>query len=80
MTSAAATGASFDWVPLFAALQHSGSAHFGFASMPIIAFLLAALPHREADNERKAMRLGLGLALIWLLFVITSGAAQYAFS
>ena len=48
--------------------------------MPIIAFLLAALIHREADNERKAMRLGLGLALIWLLFVITSGAVQFAIS
>ena len=80
MTSAAATGASFDWVPLFAALQHSGSAHFGIASMPIIAILLAALPHREADDERKAMRLGLGLALIWLLFVITSGTVQFAIS
>ena len=48
--------------------------------MPIIAILLAALPHREADDERKAMRLGLGLALIWLLFVITSGAVQFAIS
>ena len=80
MTSAAATGASLDWVPLFAALQHSGSAHFGIASMPIIAILLAALPHREADDERQAMRLGLGLAFIWLLFVIASGSVQFAIS
>ena len=78
MTSAAATGASFNGVPLFAALQHSGSAHFGIASLPIIAILLAALPDRAVDDERIAMRLGLGLALVWLLFVIGSGTVQFA--
>jgi lactate permease len=78
MPSAAATGESFDALALFAALQHSGGAHVAMASLPVIAILLAALPNREADDERTAMRVGLGLAFVWILFVIASGVAQLA--
>lgn len=78
MPSAAATGDSFDAIALFASLQHSGAAHFGVASLPIIAILLAALPNRVADDERAAMRMGFALASLWLLFVIVSGSVQTA--
>jgi lactate permease len=78
MPSAAATGQSLDLPSLFAALQHSGSAHIGVASLPIIAILLAALPDRQPNDERTAMRMALGLALAWLLLVISSGALQIA--
>ena len=78
MASAAATGESFDALALFASLQHSAAAHVGIASLPIIAILLAALPDREATDERSAMRTGISLALVWLLIVIASGAVQVA--
>ena len=78
MPSAAATGQSLDFTALFAALQHSGSAHVAVASLPIIAILLAALPDRRPDDERTAMRFALGLASAWLLLVISSGAIQIA--
>ncbi|MFT5509164.1 MAG: hypothetical protein ACI89J_002245, partial [Hyphomicrobiaceae bacterium] len=47
-------------------------------SLPIIAILLAALPDRQPNDERTAMRMALGLALAWLLLVISSGALQIA--
>ena len=75
---AAATGESFDALALFASLQHSAAAHVGVASLPIIAILLAALPDRKATDERSAMRTGISLALVWLLFVMASGAVQTA--
>jgi lactate permease len=78
MPSAAATGQNLDFLTLFAALQHSGSAHVGVASLPIIAILLAALPDRKPNDERTAMRMALGLAFVWLLLVISSGAVQVA--
>ena len=76
MSSAAATGASLDVLVLFAALQHSGSAHVAMTSLPVIAILAAALPDRRNGDERAAMRTGLGLAAIWLLLVIASGWTQ----
>lgn len=76
MSSAAATGASLDARTLFAALQHSGSAHMAIASLPIISILIAALPDRTKGDERTAMRAGLGLAAIWMLIVIASGWSQ----
>ncbi|MBT3535152.1 MAG: hypothetical protein HN478_14825 [Rhodospirillaceae bacterium] len=78
MPSAAATGEGFDALALFAALQHSGAAHVAMASLPVIAILLAALPDRDAADEQIAIRTGLGLAAIWILFVIASGATQLA--
>jgi lactate permease len=78
MPSAAATGQNFDALALFAALQHSGAAHVAMASLPVIAILLAALPNRDASDERTAMRMGLGLAVLWILFVVASGSAQLA--
>lgn len=78
MPSAGATGQSFDFLALFAGLQHSGAAHVGLASLPIIALLLAALPNRKDGDERTAMRMALSLAAIWLLFVIASGFVQIA--
>ena len=78
MPGAAATGESFDALALFAALQHSGAAHVAMASLPVIVILLAALPDREAGDEQTAMRMGLGLAALWLLFVATSGSVQIA--
>ncbi len=78
MPGAAATGESFDALALFAALQHSGAAHVAMASLPVIAILLAALPNREVGDEQTAMRMGLGLAVLWLLFVATSGSVQIA--
>jgi hypothetical protein len=76
MSSAAATGASLDARTLFAALQHSGSAHMAIASLPIISILIAALPDRTKGDERTAMRAGLGLAAVWMLIVIASGWLQ----
>jgi lactate permease len=76
MSSAAATGTSLEAPVLFAALQHSGSAHVAMASLPVIAILVAALPERQSGDERAAMRTGLGLATIWLLMVIASGWAR----
>ena len=76
MSSAAATGASLGVPVLFAALQHSGSAHVAMASLPVIAILTAALPDRRDGDERAAMHAGLGLAAIWLLLVIASGWTQ----
>ncbi len=78
MPSAAATGGNFDAIALFASLHHSASSHVAVASLPIIAILLTALPNREAADERTAMRMALGLAVVWLLFVIASGTAQIA--
>ena len=76
MSSAVATGTSLEAPVLFAALQHSGSAHVAMASLPVIAILVAALPNRQAGDERAAMRAGLGLASIWVLMVIASGWAR----
>jgi lactate permease len=76
MSSAAAVGASLDARILFAALQHSGSAHMTIASLPIISILIAAMPDRGVGDERTAMRAGLGLAAVWLLIVIASGWMQ----
>ena len=76
MSSAAATGASLEAPVLFAALQHSGSAHVAMASLPVIAILVAALPERQDGDERAAMRAGLGLAAVWLLIVVASGWTQ----
>ena len=78
MTSAAATGISFDAAPLFASLQISAAAHAGVASLPIIAILLAALSNREVGDERTAVRMSLSLGAIWVLFVIASGYVQIA--
>jgi L-lactate permease len=78
MPSAAATGENLNALALFASLQHSAAAHVGIASLPIIAILLAALPDSKATDERFAMRMGIGLALVWLFFVIASGAVQTA--
>lgn len=78
MPSAAATGEGFGAIALFASLQHSAAAHVGVASLPIIAILLSALPNREANDERTAMRMALGLAAVWLLFVVASGIVQAA--
>lgn len=78
MPSAAATGEGLGAITLFASLQHSAAAHTGVASLPIIAILLSALPNREAADEQTAMRMGLGLAAIWLLFVVASGIVQIA--
>ena len=78
MQSAAATGENFDALALFAALQHSGAAHVAMASLPVIAILLAALPSIETNDERTAMRMALGFAILWLLIVIASGSAQLA--
>jgi lactate permease len=78
MPSAAATGQNFDALALFAALQHSGAAHAAMASLPVIAILLAALPDRDARDERVAMRMGLGFAVLWIMFVVASGSAQVA--
>jgi lactate permease len=80
MPSAAATGASFGALPLFAALQHSAAGHTAMASLPIIAILLAALPNRQADDERKALRWGLLLAAAWMAMVIASGWIQLTIS
>ena len=78
MTSAAATGISFDAAPLFASLQISAAAHAGVAALPIIAILLAALSNREVGDERTAVRMGLSLGAIWVLIVIASGSLQIA--
>ena len=79
MPSAVATGDAFGAGSLFAALQHSGAAHFAIASLPVIAILLAALPAREADDERTAMRFALGLSGVWTLIVIASGYVQLVY-
>jgi lactate permease len=76
MSSAAEVGESLDAKVLFAALQHSGSAHMAMASLPVISLLIAALPDRGAGDERAAMRAGLGLAAIWMVVVIASGWTQ----
>ena len=78
MSSAAATGISFDAAPLFASLQISAAAHAGVAALPIIAILLAALSNREVGDERTAVRMGLSLGAIWVLIVIASGSLQIA--
>ncbi|MGI9521655.1 MAG: L-lactate permease [Hyphomicrobiaceae bacterium] len=78
MPSAAATGQDLDFLPLFSALQHSGAAHVAVASLPIIAILLAALPDRKPNDASTATRMALGLAFVWLLFVISSGTFQIA--
>jgi lactate permease len=78
MPSAAAIGESFGQMPLFAALQHSAAGHTAMASLPIIAILLAALPARQRDDERTALRIGLQLAATWMTMVIASGWIQIA--
>ena len=78
MVSAVATGDSLNAIPLFASLQLSAGAHAGVASLPIIAILLAALPNEEVNDKSTAVRIGLILGTIWLLFVIVSGVAQIA--
>ncbi len=76
MSSAVSSGQSLDVPLLFAALQHSGSAHMAMASLPVIAILVAAMPDHRAEDERMAMRQALGLAAVWLLMVIASGWLQ----
>ena len=78
MVSAVATGDSLNAIPLVASLQLSAGAHAGVASLPIIAILLAALPNEEVNDKSTAVRIGLILGTIWLLFVIFSGVAQIA--
>ena len=78
MAGAAATGEALNATSVFAALQHSGAAHMAMASLPIIAILMAALPTRQPEDERRAMRSGLMLAAAWLSLVIASGAWQVA--
>jgi lactate permease len=80
MPSAAATGESLDALALFAALQHSAAGHAAMASLPIIAILIAAMPNREATDERSATKIGLGLTVVWLVIVSASGAVQMAMS
>ena len=69
MAGATAAGDAFEARVLFAALQHSGAGHVAMASLPIIAILLAALPSRQANDERTAMQIGLILALLWMSLV-----------
>lgn len=78
MSSAVTVGDSLNAAVLFAALQHSGSAHMAMASLPVIAILVAALPETRPGDERTAMRQALGLAGIWLTIVVTSGWVQLA--
>ncbi len=78
MASAAATGKSFGHLSLFAALQLSAAGHMAMASLPIVAILMAALPDRQRDDERGALRWGLVLASVWMALVIASGWLQLA--
>jgi len=78
MPSAAETGASLGLAPLFAALQQSGGGHAAMASLPVIALLIAALPSREDSDEPLAVKVGLGLAILWIILVIASGQLQIA--
>ncbi len=80
MPSAAAIGESFGLRPLFAALQHSAAGHTAMASLPIIAILLAALPERQREDDRTALRTGLWLAGVWMVLVIASGWVQLTVS
>ena len=76
MPSAAATGHNFDALTLFAALQHSAAGHAAIASLPVIAILMAAMPERQASDERRATKLGLGFSALWLTLVAASGMLQ----
>ena len=76
MPSAAATGENFDALTLFAALQHSAAGHAAIASLPVIAILMAAMPGRQAGDERRATILGLGFSALWLALVAASGVLQ----
>ncbi len=76
MAAAANAGDAFQARLLFAALQTSSAGHSAMASLPIIAVLLAALPNRQPTDERHAMWIGLLLALVWGMVVVTSGIMQ----
>jgi lactate permease len=78
MSSAVTIGENLDAPVLFAALQHSGSAHMAMASLPVIAILVAAMPESQPGDEGTAMRQALGLAGIWLTIVVASGWVQLA--
>lgn len=78
MAGASTAGEAFEARVLFAALQHSSAGHVAMASLPIIAILLAALPSRQANDERTALWIGLILALLWMMVVATSGIVQLA--
>ena len=48
------------------------------ASLPVIALLIAALPSRQDSDEPLAVKVGLGLAILWIILVIASGQLQIA--
>ena len=48
------------------------------ASLSVIAILIAAMPDRQASDDRSAVKLVLRLAVFWLVIVATSGAVQMA--
>jgi lactate permease len=73
MPSAAAAGQSFGAAPIFAALQNAASGHVGMGALPVLAILLAALPHREANDDAVVMRTALLLA-VWHVLVATTAA------
>jgi lactate permease len=73
MPSAAATGEAFDATTLFAALQHGAAGHMGMAALPVLVILLAALVDRTPQDDRTAMRIGLGLNLVYIPLLIASG-------
>ena len=73
MPSAAAVGERLDALPLFAALQHGAAGHVAMAALPVVAILLAALPSREASDERTTIAVGLQLSLVFVLLLIAAG-------
>lgn len=75
MPSAAAVGAGFGHVEIFAALQNMTSGHVAMASLPVLTILLAASPHRHAADEASAMRAGLAIAA-WNVGLATVAAAM----
>lgn len=73
MPSAAAAGQVFGAVPVFSALQNAASGHFGMASLPVAAILLATLPDRTPADDAQVMRIALMMA-IWHVAVATCAA------
>lgn len=73
MPSAAAAGVAVGALPVFAALQNGASGHFGMASLPVAALLLASLPNREAGEDARVLRTALLLAS-WHVAVATLAA------
>lgn len=71
MPGAAAVGEALGDVPLLAALQNGASGHAAIASLPIAAILLAALPDRTDDDDRRALQAGLALTACHLAVLIT---------